>query len=137
MHKLFIPLLFTFLFISSCKSDENEDLIPYVTVNFTVYPNTIDFIPIGQYEYFTGGYKGIIIYRPQENEFMAYERACPHDPLTEGARVVVDGSGLIAVDTVCGSKFILLDGSPIEGPAKITLKQYRTSYNGDALFVYN
>lgn len=137
MRKILIPLLFSLLVITSCKNDENEDLIPYVTVNFTVYPNTIDFIPIGQYEYFTGGYKGIIIYRPQEDEFMAYERACPYDPLTEGARVTVDGSGLIAIDTVCGSQFTLLDGSPIEGPSKIALKQYRTSYNGDALYVYN
>lgn len=137
MRKILIPLLFSLLVITSCKNDENEDLIPYVTVNFTIYPNTIDFIPIGQYEYFTGGYKGIIIYRPQEDEFMAYERACPYDPLTEGARVTVDGSGLIAIDTVCGSQFTLLDGSPIEGPSKIALKQYRTSYNGDALYVYN
>ncbi|HLN52246.1 MAG TPA: hypothetical protein VK212_00970 [Lentimicrobium sp.] len=137
MRNIFIILLISMLVYTSCKSDEGDDLIPYVTVNFTIYPNTLDYIPIGQYEYFTGGYKGILIYRPQENEFMAYERACPYDPLTEGARVTVDGSGLLAVDTVCGSKFSLLDGSPMEGPAKIPLKQYRTSYNGDALYVYN
>ena len=137
MRKALIPLIITILFLFSCKNDDNEDLIPYVTVNFTIYPNTLDYIPVGQYEYFTGGYKGIIIYRPQEDEFMAYERACPYDPLTEGARVIVDASGLIAGDTICGSKFILLDGSPLEGPAKISLKQYHTSYNGDALYVYN
>ncbi len=137
MRKIFLPLLLILSVLTSCKNDENDEPIPYVTVNFTIYPNTLDYIPIGQYEYFTGGYKGIIIYRPQENEFMAYERACTFDPLTEGARVVVDASGIIAADTVCGSKFILLDGSPIEGPAKIGLKQYHTSYNGDALYVYN
>lgn len=125
------------LSFTSCKKDEDRDLIPYVYVNFAIYPNTIDFIPTGQWVYTSGGYKGIIIYRPQEDEFMAYERACPHDPLTEGARVEVETSGLIAVDSVCGSRFLLTDGSPIEGPAKIPLKQYRTSYDGHALLVYN
>lgn len=130
-------LLLILFSISSCKKDEDRDLIPYVYVNFAMYPNTIDFIATGQWVYTTGGYKGIIIYRPQEDEFMAYERACPHDPLTENARVEVETSGLIAVDSVCGSRFLLTDGSPIEGPAKIPLKQYRTSYDGHVLMVYN
>lgn len=127
-----IPLSF-----NSCGKDENRDQIPYVYVNFVMYPNTIDFIPDGQWVYVSGGYKGIIIYRPQSDEFHAYERACPYDPLTEGAQVIVEPSGLIAVDTVCGSRFVLLDGSPIEGPAKIPLKQYRTSWDGYALTVSN
>ncbi|HLO91474.1 MAG: Rieske (2Fe-2S) protein [Chloroflexota bacterium] len=130
---IFILLISTF----SCSKDENRDLIPYVYVNFTMYPNTIDFIATGQWAYVTGGYKDIIIYRPMEDEFMAFERACPYDPLTENARVNVEPSGLIAVDTVCGSRFLLTDGSPIEGPSKIPLKQYRTSWDGYALQVYN
>lgn len=130
-------ILITFLTLISCGKDENKDLIPYVYVNFTIYPNTIDYIAIGQWVYFTGGYKGIIVYRPQSDEFMAYERACPHDPLTEGARVEVESSGLIAIDSVCGSQFILVDGSPINGPASIPLKQYRTSWDGYALTIFN
>lgn len=130
-------ILITFLTLISCGKDENKDLIPYVYVNFTIYPNTIDYIAIGQWVYFTGGYKGIIVYRPQSDEFMAYERACPYDPLTEGARVEVESSGLIAIDSVCGSQFILVDGSPINGPASIPLKQYRTSWDGYALTIFN
>lgn len=129
-------LLLTISFLS-CGKDENRDLIPYIYVNFTMYPNTIDFIATGQWVYVSGGYKGIIIYRPQEDEFMAYERACPYDPLTENGRVQVETSGLIAIDTVCGSRFLLTDGSPIEGPASIPLKQYRTSWDGYALQVFN
>lgn len=131
---LFILLFLTF---SSCNKDENQEVIPYVYVNFAMYPNTIDFIPDGQWAYVSGGYKGIIIYRPQNDEFLAFERACPYDPLVEGARVEVESSGIIAVDSVCGSRFLLTDGSPIEGPAGISLKQYRTSYDGHILQVYN
>lgn len=124
----------------SCDKDEDRDAIPYIYVNFDIYPNSLpsDFIPIGGYSYRTGGYKGIIIYRPQEDEFMAYERACPHDPLAEGARVYVESNSIIAVDSVCGSRFLLTDGSPLkEGPATIGLKQYRTHWDGYQLQVTN
>jgi nitrite reductase/ring-hydroxylating ferredoxin subunit len=135
---LFISLLgITFLFLNSCGKDENDTAIPYVYVDFLIYPNTLDYIADGQWAYFSGGYKGIIIYRPMNDQFMAYERACPFDPLVEGARVEVESSGIIAVDSVCGSRFLLTDGTPIAGPAGIPLKQYRTSYDGYVLRVFN
>lgn len=137
MKRVFKLLLLTFaLGVTSCEKD-NRDVIPYVLVNFSIYPNTIDFIAEGQYVYSTGGYKGLIIYRPQSSEFKVYERACPHDPLAEGARVYVDDTGIIAVDSVCGSQYILTDGSPIKGPAGVALKQYRTSYDGNELRIFN
>ncbi len=122
---------------NSCGKDENETAIPYVYVDFLIYPNTLDYIADGQWAYFSGGYKGIIIYRPMNDQFMAYERACPFDPLVEGARVEVESSGIIAIDSVCGSRFLLTDGTPIAGPAGIPLKQYRTSYDGYVLRVFN
>jgi nitrite reductase/ring-hydroxylating ferredoxin subunit len=139
MHKpiTFFLLCLAAITFNSCGKEETRDVIPYVYVNFAMYPNTIDFIADGQWAYVSGGYKGIIIYRPQNDEFMAYERACPHDPLIDGARVEVESSGIIAIDSVCGSRFLLTDGSPIEGPAGISLKQYRTSYDGHILMVYN
>lgn len=136
IHKLLL-LFIALILVTSCGKDEDRDQIPYVLVNFSIYPNTIDFIAEGQYVYSTGGYKGLIIYRPQSSEFKVYERACPHDPLTEGARVTVDDTGIIAVDSVCGSQYILTDGSPIKGPAGIALKQYRTSWDGNELRIYN
>lgn len=129
---LMLPLL-----LVSCGDEEDESLIPYVYVNFTIYPNTLDYIPDGGYIYVTGGYKGIIIYRNTHDEFLAFERACPHDPLVDGARVEVESSGIIAADPVCGSRFILTDGSPIQGPATVSLKQYRTRYDGYSLIVSN
>lgn len=136
MHKLLFLLLSVFMF-TSCGNEHERDQIPYVYVNFEIYPNTIDYIPIGGYAYVSGGYKGIIIYHYLADEFKAYERACPYDPLEDNSRVFVDNSGLIAVDTVCGSQFLLTDGSPIKGPANIGLKQYRTRYDGYKLQVMN
>jgi len=135
---LILLLLFTSPMIFFSCDDQNEGTsIPYVYVNFTIYPNTLHFIPDGGYEYFTGGYKGIIIYRYLHDEFMAYERACPYDPLDDNSRVEVETSGLIAVDSLCGSRFLLTDGSPVEGPATVGLKKYRTSYDGYSLIVSN
>ena len=142
MKSLVRPRYFSFLLLLplllvSCGDEEDESLIPYVYVNFTIYPNTLDYIPDGGYIYVTGGYKGIIIYRNTHDEFLAFERACPHDPLVDGARVEVESSGIIAADPVCGSRFILTDGSPIQGPATVSLKQYRTRYDGYSLIVSN
>ncbi|MBL7904646.1 MAG: Rieske (2Fe-2S) protein [Bacteroidales bacterium] len=135
--RLFSILLMLPLLLVSCGDEEDESLIPYVYVNFTIYPNTLDYIADGSYVYVTGGYKGIIIYRNTHDEFIAYERACPHDPLVAGARVEVESSGIIASCPVCGSRFILTDGSPIQGPASVSLKQYRTRYDGYSLIVSN
>jgi len=135
-HLLLLTCVSFFLF-NSCNKDEDVEQIPYVYVNFELYPNTLDYIADGQWAYATGGYKGIIIYRPQHEEFLAFERACPYDPLVDEARIMVESSGIIAVDTVCGSRFLLTDGSPIEGPSGIALKQYHTSYDGYVLRVFN
>lgn len=130
--------IFVLAFFTGCDKENEAHNIPYIYVNFEIYPNTLDFIPETGYIYVTGGYKGIIIYRPFSDQFLAYERACPHDPLVEGARVQVESSGIIAVDSVCGSRFFLTDGSPIKGsPASRSLKQYRTSYDGNVLRVSN
>jgi nitrite reductase/ring-hydroxylating ferredoxin subunit len=132
---IFSVLLITCSF--SCDKETEGTSIPYVYVNFTIYPNTLDFIPDGGWVTVTGGYKGIIIYRPLHEEFLAFERACPYDPLEDSARLEVETSGIIAVDPNCGSRFLLTDGSPVEGPATISLKQYRTRYDGYSLSVSN
>ena len=134
--RIFFSLALIFSAVS-CGEENSRDNIPYVYVNFVIYPNTLDFIPDGGYVYSSGGYKGIIIYRLFSSEFRAYERACPFDPLEEDARVVVEPSGIIAIDSVCGSRFLLTDGSPIQGPATIGLKQYRTRYDGYTLQISN
>ena len=134
---LFFVLISATILLASCDKEEELSNIPYIYVNFVIYPNTIDFIPEGGYVTTTGGYRGLIIYRQFSDQFMVYERACPYDPLEDNARVIVEDNGVIAIDTVCGSRFILTDGSPIEGPARRALKQYRSRYDGYSLQVSN
>ncbi len=133
---IFIAALF-----SGCN-DNQQDYIPEVKVNFEVdlfLPSYTDLnIVGGSYIDTTRGYKGIIIYRATESDFYAFDQACPYDPYDDEALVVVDPWESIAVDYHCGSKFLLTDGFPIEGPAELPLKQYNASLiDGHLLRIYN
>ncbi len=123
------------------KDNPVDELIPYVLVNFSMNPNSIEYNNlniVGNWAYVTGGYRGIIIYHANTNEYKAFERTSPVNfPNDFSCRVSVDDSGLIAVDPCSGSKFILLDGSPFEGPATLPLKQYQTYFDGLYLRVFN
>ncbi len=134
---LFLPAL---IFSCAKKSDEQQPQIPYVAVNFVINPNSTQFIElnhIGGYVPVTGGYRGIIIYRKSETEFMAYERACAYDPTADSAQVRMEVSGVTCYCPKCKSKYIILDGSPYQGPSHWALKQYRTNYDGTYLYVSN
>lgn len=130
------------LLLFACKKSNEVDPIPTVPVNLTVplrLPEYSALNSIGNYVYVNGGYKGIIIYRRTLDQFVAFERACPHHPTTNGAVVRVDSSGVMAVDQTCGSKFNLFDGSVVNGPAARPLRPYNVDYNQDneTLYIYN
>ena len=142
MNKIF-KCLFCYttaiLFISflSCKKDNNA--IPNVYTDVYLYTTDPAFSPLNAtsgYTYIAGGSKGILIFRKSQTEFMAYDRHCPYK-VADGNVVTIDASGLLAVDGVCGSKFLLTDGSPNQGPAVNSLKLYQTSFDGTVLHIFN
>jgi hypothetical protein len=134
--RVLIVIILLLLVFPGCEKDKRP-LIPYVYVNLQLYPNTLDFVPIGGYKYINAGYRGIVIYRMLEDVFAVYERCCPYDPEKEGARITVDASNITCIDSVCMSKFILTDGTPYGGPSPYSLMQYRWNYDGDRLLIYN
>ncbi len=126
--------------LQSCKKEEKQPDIPYVYVNFSLDPNSIQYQNLnapGGWEYLTGGYKGILVYRLSVTQFMAYERACPFDPLVQGARIEVDTSLITCFCPVCKSNYIMTDGSPFSGPSHWPLKMYQTNYDGILLYISN
>lgn len=140
MKKFSILLLLFISFSSffSCSKDENET-IPYVYVNFYIQPNSTLYqklTTVGGWEYITGGYSGIVVYRASQDEFVAFDRACPYD-FKDGCRIEVESSFTTTIDSCCGSRFLLNDGSPFKGPATVSLKKYRTSYDGNNLHISN
>lgn len=143
-----MKLLFRFLWliaivvpISSCEPENNGEF-PLAYVNIFINPNSTLYHELntpGGWLYLTAAQpsRGILVYRMNMDEFRAYERTCPYDFHDPGARISVEASGITAACPVCGSKFILLDGTPFEGPATRSLRQYRTSYDGNTLHIFN
>lgn len=127
------------LLLFSCKKD--QQYVPAAYVNLTVYvndPQNLALTTVGGWMYFSGGYKGLIIYRKGQNEFVAYDRCCPYLPEESSSIVSVDTANNVLVeDHSCSSQFLLSDGSTVGGPAVVPLKMYRTVFNGTELLVTN
>ena len=136
--RLLLPMFFLLL-LFACKKD--EQYIPEAAVNLTIYVNDPTNLPIstiGGWKYFSGGYKGIVVYRKGQSEFVAYERCCPVRPEESASIVSVDTTNTVfLIDNSCSSKFLLNDGSTVSGPAIIPLRQYHTLYDGTTLRVTN
>jgi nitrite reductase/ring-hydroxylating ferredoxin subunit len=133
-----LAVLLVFI-LASCKKDKGPQ-IPNVYVNLNLDISStlyIELNSVGGWVNITGGYKGITVYRSSIDEFVAFERCCSYDPDVNAARVVVDTSGLTLTDAVCGSQFLILDGSVVTGPATAPLLQYRADFDGDNLHIYN
>lgn len=135
-------VLFLLLFPALlCTCGKNQQYVPDTYVNLTVYvndPQNSAISIIGGWKYYSGGYRGLLIYHKSQSEFVAYDRACPYKVEDSNAQVYVDTSNnVILKDNSCGSQFLLSDGKPISGEAVVPLKQYRVVYDGTTLQVTN
>jgi nitrite reductase/ring-hydroxylating ferredoxin subunit len=113
--------------------------VPDVYVDLYVSATDPAFSPLNAtngYQYFSGGSKGILVFRKSQSEFMAYDRHCTYN-VSDGNIIEVDASGIIAIDKTCSSKFLLTDGSVNQGPASVPLKRYQTAFDGSLLHIYN
>jgi nitrite reductase/ring-hydroxylating ferredoxin subunit len=137
----------------SCEKNKN-DVIPDVYVDFTMdisYDIIFkDLASFGNYVYidyltnnwgrYSAGYdsSGIIVYRYSENEFNAYDRTCPFDYVTNGRSVRINVDFTEAICPVCSTHYALAAyGSPVSGPGRYPLKNYRTSFDGRYVRVWN
>lgn len=144
MRSRFVPVLFLSFALaivvlsSSCKKEPQG--VPYTYVNATIYtsdPQYVQLQSIGGWLYLTGGYRGLLVYRKSQTEFMAYDRACPYKPEDSNELLKVDTSNIIVTDSHCGSKFLITDGSTLQGPSSLPMKAYATSFDGATLRIAN
>ncbi len=136
---LFIGLVY------ACKEDAQP--LPYTHVNINIRPDSPlypSLNTVGGFAMLTANYpsRGVIVYRLSNNEFLAFERTCPHDAdaccnQDTCTRLIVENNGLEVSDPCCSSKFLIIDGTVASGPSKYPLKQYVADYNGDILHIYN
>jgi len=124
-----ILLFFVIIILTNCGGDNQK--IPYEYVDISIdlnVPEFSDLNQIGSYVMITGGVSGIIIYHESSNIFHSYDRCCPYDPYCDRVRYNEENENLR--DTCCGSEFSLkLGGIVSKGPANISLREYKTTYN--------
>lgn len=130
------------LVVCSCKKD--KDRITGGYTNIYIYTSDPTFTPlnaVGGWTYYPAvadaGLKGLIIYRSSQESFFAYDRACTYDTQASCALVEMESSGITAIDSCCNSRFGITDGSVLNGPATQPLIQYRTTFDGSALHIFN
>jgi nitrite reductase/ring-hydroxylating ferredoxin subunit len=138
------------LIFSSCN--KKNDVIPDVYVNFTL--DLYDFVnlsamgsdTVDAYDVrvdngrdYAGGFNGngIIIYRGAD-DFYAFDRTCPHDYAVNDLSIKVKIDFIYAVCPKCGTTYALsASGTPASGIGRYPLKNYRTSFDGRYVRVWN
>jgi len=138
MKLLLQILLPTVVCLYGCKNQYEG--IPNVNVNVFINiqnPQYQNLSGMGSWAYIEGGSKGIIVFNLDNDNFLAYERHCPYQPENTCSKISVDETNLFAVDTCCSSKYQLIDGSVIDGPATLPLKRYNTSFDGNIVNIWN
>ena len=145
-------LLVPFFLLENCNKENPDGYyeIPYVYVNKTInldLPTYSNLLNVGGYAVIGNeGYKGIIVYNKGNDEYIAMDRSCTFNSISECAVVSVDnsatfircghyeGSDWIAC---CNSKFTMDGYSVLEAPAKYPLKHYQVFKNGNILTISN
>ncbi len=132
---LLIGLLLAFY---ACRN--RDGVIPYVPFDININiqnPQYNKLNGLGGWVYVSAGSRGLIVFRSDFNTFVALDRHSTYKPERTCAIVFVDDNNITATDTCSGSVFQLMDGSPMNGPATIGLQQYRTSFDGNIIRIWN
>jgi hypothetical protein len=150
--RLFLIISAFVIILSSCN--KKNDVIPDTYVNFTLDLNDPRFVNLSVFggsvavdsrtisSGSAAGYDGngiIICYGV--DEFYAYDRTCPHDYVVNGLSIKVSidpGNSTIAVCPKCGTKYgLTVGGTPASGVGRYPLKNYKTSFQGNYVTVWN
>lgn len=121
----------------SCRRDNGQ--VPLVPVNMQININQPDFFNLSVvtgWVYVTGGSRGIIVYRKSQTEFIALERNSSYNP-AQGCAVTVNADGIIISDPCSDSKWLITDGSVMQGPASAPLQNYNTDFQDPILYISN
>lgn len=151
MNKLkLIFCVVAFCFACKKNSNNNTAFFPdvqvdtYVDLNLPPY-NTELALPQSYVYLDNVGYRGIVLYRTINDEFVAFDRTCPYKTSDNCAYVSVDSSNFYYTcgqfspnwKPCCNSQFDVRMGAVTRGPAERSLKQYFISRNGSTLHISN
>jgi len=136
-------LCFMFMLVACKKDDINQQLgIPYVNVDRYILlndPNSISLNAVGGFLYVNAGSRGILVYHRAYEEYVAFDRHCTYNTSDACGKVTLDSSSNVILNCACcASKFSIIDGSVLNGPAINPLLQYQAQISGPGtLHIYN
>ena len=140
--KKYLSLIVIMLLLFSCSSDNDgeNNILPKIPVNETIFLNNPEFINlqiVGGWAYSKGGISGIIIYHYSSNNYVAFERSAPHlSP--ELCSIMKVKSSIIMYCSCDDSEFNILNGGPITEGINYSARQYRVSLlNSNQLQITN
>ena len=134
---LSLALLSVLLFPKCNQNDPTG--IPYVPVDVVINvqnPQYFNLQVVTGWEYVNGGSRGLIVYRYGLNEFKVFDRHSTFEP-ANGCQVSVDSSNVIAQDPCSESRWSIVDGTVLNGPAGLPLQPYSNSFDGTYLHIFN
>lgn len=141
MKVQFILLIIGLAATVGCTKNKNHPVpsIPFdITINLSL-PSYSALMGVSGWAYVNGGSKGIIVYRRGIDDFVAFDRHSPADPLGECEYPLFpDNDNFLQLNDTCsGATFSLYDGSPISG-SEFGLRQYQTMWDGNqSLRIFN
>jgi len=139
--KKFGLILILVAFFNCTTNPENNDLLPYISVNETInleLPQYVNLQVPGGWTYASGGLKGLIIYNINGTQFKAFERAAPHLPLSKSCSQMEVVNNFKMVCPCDDSEFNILNGSPLTSGIDYFAREYLvTNLNGSVLRITN
>lgn len=135
MLRYFAKLVLLILIMMPVEGCRNQDeRVPVVFVDVVLLLDLPEYSALaspGSFLEISGGSMGIVIYRRNMEEFVAFDRHCTYK-VNDFCRVKGNAETTITAECeCCNSVFSLYDGTPIEGEARFALNQYRTGFNGN------
>jgi nitrite reductase/ring-hydroxylating ferredoxin subunit len=135
---ILIILLFGLFFCDN--TDDNNQFLPNVPVNFTVNLNLsegIDLqVPGGQAIFENKGISGIVVIRQNIDLFIAFDLACPHlEPFQDCSTMTV--GTLFMVCPCDNERFQLTNGAAENGEITESARVYNVTRNGDIIRITN
>jgi nitrite reductase/ring-hydroxylating ferredoxin subunit len=132
---------FIAMLILSCIScAKTGDVVPNVPVNFEATltdPRLAALRAVNGAVIIDGyGVAGLILFREADGTYAAYDRCSSYQPQNKCA-VTLDNPSLTVTDPCSGSKFSLIDGTPVKAPATRSLKAYAVNVTNFEIFVSN
>lgn len=131
-------VLLTFIVVAGPGCNRNR-FIPYIPVDFEINLNLPAYQPltaVSGWITVSGGSRGIIIYRRNQDEFVAYDRHSTYN-VEAACQVKVEDDNILITDPCSGSQWVITDGSVATGPAELPLQQYQTIWTPPILRIVN